>query len=107
MTKRVVNLDAFRKKRAETSLVDLGKEGYLVDWMDLPVINNAYIRRQLTLTLEQRPREGYIGLHLGLTNWIPEWHRKYHNEKDIVRGTNVWGPPEYVNCTPRDWLHLV
>lgn len=102
----VINLEA-RRKRKEGDLASAGEDGYLVDWSDLPVINNAYIRRQLTMRLEQRPREGYIGRRLGLVNWIPEWHQRYHQEKDIIRGPNVWGPPEYVNCTPRDWLHLV
>lgn len=102
----VINLEA-RRKRNIVNLASAGEDGYLVDWSDLPVINNAYIRRQLTFTLEQRPREGYTGLRLGLTNWIPEWHHRYHHEKDIIRGTNIWGPPEYVNCTPRDWFHLV
>jgi hypothetical protein len=83
--KRVTDLEEYRKSRKTINLAECGKEGLLVDWADFPVIRNAYIQRTLTVRMEQRPREDYIGLRLGLTNCIPEWHQVLHMQKDLVR----------------------
>lgn len=69
--------------------------------------NNACVIRDVIPVPVFRVGGKFVGMALGLSNFMPECNWPLDTLDELVSVSHVYGPPKFINCTPRDYFRIV